>query len=125
MDLNTVLLLLFLLLTKHLIVDFPLQAFPYQYKNKGTYGHPDGLLHATLHVKGTMFVVIWFVEHPGLAALVALADGVIHYHIDWAKMNLNKKLGWGPTTHEQFWWLLGLDQYLHMLTYLWIVWIIV
>lgn len=31
-------LLLIALLTKHLIVDFPLQAFPYQYKNKGTYG---------------------------------------------------------------------------------------
>jgi hypothetical protein len=33
-------------------------------------------------------------------------------------MNLNKKLGWGPTTHEQFWWLLGLDQLLHALTYI-------
>jgi hypothetical protein len=47
-----------------------------------------------------------------------LADGVIHYHIDWAKMNLNARLGWGANTHEQFWWLLGLDQYLHALTYI-------
>lgn len=38
--------LLFWLFTKHFIVDFPLQAFPYQYQNKGTYGHPGGLLHS-------------------------------------------------------------------------------
>ena len=48
-------------------------------------------------------------------------DFAIHYHVDWAKMNLNAKLGWGPTTHEQFWWLLGLDQFLHALTYIMLV----
>ena len=46
------------------------------------------------------------------------ADTFIHYHIDWAKMNLNARMGWGANTHEQFWWLLGLDQYLHALTYI-------
>ena len=54
-----------------------------------------------------------------------LIDMFIHYHIDWAKMNLNAKLGWGPTTHEQFWWLLGLDQFLHSLTYIGIVALVV
>jgi hypothetical protein len=109
---------------KHFIVDFPLQAFPYQYKNKGTYGHPGGLLHSGLHVFGTFFALVWFVGlYP--AVVFALLDGVIHYHIDWAKMNINAKMGWGPTTHEQFWSLLGLDQLLHSLTYLWIVWMIV
>lgn len=121
MDAVTVLWLLFALLTKHFIVDFPLQAFPYQYNNKGTYGHPGGLLHSGLHVCGTYLAVVWFVAHPGLAVWIALLDGVIHYHIDWAKMNINKKFGWGPTTHEQFWSLLGLDQYLHMLTYIGLV----
>jgi hypothetical protein len=46
-----------------------------------------------------------------------MADTVIHYHIDWAKMKLNRWFGWAPNTHEQFWWLLGLDQYLHAVTY--------
>jgi hypothetical protein len=27
-------------------------------------------------------------------------------------------MGWSANTHEQFWWLLGLDQYLHALTYI-------
>lgn len=113
--------ILFWLFTKHLIVDFPLQAFPYQYKNKGTYGHPGGILHSGLHVLGTALVMVFFVP-TSVALMIALADGVLHYHIDWAKMNIGKKTGWGPTTHEQFWWLLGLDQYLHALTYLGIVW---
>jgi hypothetical protein len=119
------LLLLLALATKHFIVDFPLQAFPYQYTNKGTYLHPGGLLHSGLHVCGTYLAVVLFVAHPGLAVWMALLDGVVHYHIDWAKMNINRIYKWGPTTHEQFWSLLGFDQYLHMLTYLGIVWILV
>jgi hypothetical protein len=113
------LIILTLLVTKHFIVDFPLQT-KFQYSNKGTYGHLGGVLHALLHYIGTFSVLIFFV--PGYTAIIlAFVDGVIHYHIDWAKMKLNSKMGWGPNSHEQFWWLLGLDQYLHYLTYIGIV----
>ena len=64
-------LLLIALLTKHLIVDFPLQAFPYQYKNKGTYGHPGGLLHAGLHLLGTFLVLVFFVS-PIIAIILVV-----------------------------------------------------
>jgi hypothetical protein len=116
-----ILLILFALFTKHLIVDFPLQK-PYQFLNKHIYGHPGGLLHAGLHALGTL-IALWLVTNQfflplGVILLVAAADGAVHYHVDWAKMNLNKRLGWAPATHEEFWWLLGLDQYLHALTYL-------
>ena len=119
-------LLLFLLFTKHFIIDFPLQ-FPYHYENKGTYGHPGGIQHALLHGVGTgiVFALTLGAMFIPLAMILGLIDMLIHYHIDWAKMNLNKKLGWGPTTHEQFWWLLGLDQYLHALTYLGLVLVVV
>lgn len=108
--------ILFLLFLKHFIVDFPLQG-PFQYKNKGTYGHPGGLLHSGMHGISTSLIFA-FVTTPLLAICLGVADFLLHYHIDWAKMNLNKKLGYGPTTHEQFWWLLGLDQLLHAITYL-------
>jgi hypothetical protein len=36
-------------------------------------------------------------------------------------MNVNARMGWTATTHEQFWWLLGLDQLLHVLTYILII----
>lgn len=107
--------LLFLLITKHFIVDFPLQN-RFQYANKGKYGHSGGLLHAALHGIGTY--LCFMISYPEVAYLFAIIDAVVHYHIDWTKMNLNRKLGLGPTTHEQFWWLLGADQYLHMLTYI-------
>lgn len=115
-----VLFLLMLLFMKHFIVDFPLQAHPYQYKNKGTYGHPGGILHSGLHAVGTLICLVFFAPLQ-LAVILSVTDGLIHYHIDWAKMNLNKKFGYGPTTHEEFWVLLGLDQLLHALTYIGIV----
>lgn len=121
-SLTTVPMLLFLgLFVKHFIVDFPLQG-PFQYKNKGTYGHPGGLLHAGLHGLATTGLLIWmftFGSWP-LAFAIGFFDFVVHYHIDWAKMSINKKMGWGPLTHEQFWWLLGADQLLHALTY-WLI----
>lgn len=116
---NTTLWLILLLFTKHFIVDFPMQV-RYQWSNKGTYGHPGGILHSGLHAIATFLCFLFFA--PFTVALTALfIDGLVHYHVDWAKMNLNKKLGWGPNTHEQFWWLLGLDQYLHALTYIGLV----
>jgi len=115
---NTTLVLLALLFTKHFIVDFPLQQ-PYQWQNKGTYGHPGGVLHAWLHAVGTFACVYWYA--PVAAWYLAFADMIIHYHVDWAKMNINRHYGWGSNTHEKFWWLLGLDQYLHALTYIGLV----
>lgn len=109
-----ILIVLTLLVTKHCIVDFPLQ-HRYQYSNKGTYGHPGGILHAGLHGIGTYLCLFAFTP---VAVWMAFVDAVVHYHIDWSKMNLNSRLGWGPNTHEEFWWLLGLDQYLHYITYI-------
>jgi hypothetical protein len=119
---NEALIIILLLFTKHFIVDFPLQT-KFQWSNKGTYGHPGGILHAGLHGLGTYLCVVWYA--PVAAVYFCVADMLIHYHIDWAKMNLNAKFSWGPNTHEQFWWLLGLDQYLHALTYVFLTFLIV
>jgi hypothetical protein len=111
------LILIALLFTKHFIVDFPLQN-KFQWSNKGTYGHLGGVTHAVLHGAGTL-ICFSIVGVP--AYDLALLDALIHYHIDWAKMNLNARFGWKADTHEQFWWLLGLDQFLHALTYIGLV----
>jgi hypothetical protein len=115
---NDTLMLVALLFTKHFIVDFPLQG-PYQYLNKGTYGHFGGIVHSAFHGLLTALCFWWYA--PLSCIWLGLIDFITHYHIDWAKMNLNKKFGWGPTTHEQFWWLLGLDQFLHAMTYVGLV----
>ncbi len=104
--------LLVAFILKHFICDYLLQ-FPYHYKNKGTYGHMGGINHALIHALGTLALCFFF----ELPLWFAGADLIIHYHIDWAKMRLNHRYGWQPTTSEKFWWLLGFDQTLHYLTY--------
>lgn len=110
------------LIVKHFICDFPLQACPWMYRNKGTYGHAGGIVHALIHYLGTYIVLRAFGVPNWSAWMIGTTDGLIHYHIDWAKMRLNAAMGWGPHTSEWFWILLGFDQLLHSLTYVGIVW---
>jgi hypothetical protein len=100
---------------KHFVIDFLLQK-PYQFLNKGTYGHPGGILHSGLHSLGTI-AVLWIFADLEWILLMAIFDFFCHYHIDWAKVKINDRFGWKADTHEQFWWLLGFDQFLHWITY--------
>lgn len=108
------------LMLKHTVADFYLQT-GYQYANKGSYGHPGGLLHSAIHVALTPFV--YLVLAPGsflLAALIALGEFVVHYHTDWLKEQLGHRYGWTPRDRA-FWLALGTDQLVHGLTYVVIV----
>ena len=111
-----------LLILKHFIIDFPAQT-PYQWMNKGTYGHPGGILHAGLHGFGTVLCFVWWA--PFASIILGIMDMLIHYHIDWVKMNINKKYGWKADTHPEFWTALGLDQLAHYLTYVGLIALVV
>jgi hypothetical protein len=117
------LIILALLQVKHWYVDFVLQNNE-QVKYKGVYAHPVGISHSAEHVIGNLivltFVSMFYTISPVLIVLLSLLDGVVHYHIDWAKMN------WGnrDITSPQFWNHLGLDQMAHQLCYLILVAII-
>lgn len=115
-----ILLILVALQTKHLIADYVLQT-PYMVRNKGRYGHPGGLLHAATHTALTC-VVLATAQAP-LAMLLVLCglEFVLHYHIDWAKEQVSRRVRATPDM-ARFWQLHGLDQYLHHLTYVGIVW---
>lgn len=108
--------LLTLLTVKHFVFDFLYQP-PYQWQNKGTYGHWGGLVHSGQHMLASFVILLFFASVP-LAALIALGEFIIHYHMDWFKMNLNKRKGWTATTHSEFWILTGFDQFVHSLTYI-------
>ena len=115
---NTSLLLITFLFTKHFVVDFPLQG-PFQYKNKGTYGHVGGVLHASLHGLATMLCFWWYA--PLACVWLGLADAVAHYHIDWVKQQLNRGLSYA----DRMWWVwLGADQAAHYLTYVGIIYVV-
>lgn len=114
--------ILFWLFTKHFVVDFPLQATPWMYRNKGTYGHPGGLVHAGLHLVFTWLALTICDVGQGAALVAAVFDGVVHYHVDWAKVQVTTHFALTPINSEWFWQALGFDQYLHALTYFAIVW---
>jgi hypothetical protein len=108
-----------ILLFKHLVFDFFLQT-SYQYRNKGIYGHPGGILHSGLHALGTTSVFLWIVPSMALAAAIMVGEFIVHYHIDWTKEQVVKRMQWTPD-NSQFWWALGVDQFLHGATYVVIV----
>jgi Protein of unknown function (DUF3307) len=108
------------LMLKHAIADFYLQT-PYQYLNKGIYGHPGGLIHAGIHVALTPLVYLVLLPSSLLmVGAMALGEFLLHYHIDWAKEQITRRNGWTPQ-NPGFWHALGTDQLLHGLTYLAIV----
>ena len=133
--------LMSLLLIKHYLFDFVFQG-PYQHLNKGTYGHPGGLLHTGLHLLGTALVLLGFqvIGWWGLPTfsgpldaqfnlyvlsapwkfigLILLVEGLIHYHADWLKVNINRINDWHSSKDPEFWWLMGLDQLTHQMTYI-------
>lgn len=113
------LLLLTLLLLKHFVCDFLYQP-PYMFMNKGTYGHPGGIIHSTFHAVVTLVILLFFTTPP-IALAIMVGEFIIHYHVDWFKMWYNAKKGWGANTHNEFWILLGLDQLIHSLTYVGII----
>lgn len=111
--------LLFVLLglqIKHLILDFMWQP-PFEWQNKGTYGHPGGIQHSVKQALGTYFVLLLTGVSLPVMILFTVSDGLIHYHVDWLKMNFNKANSYTPSD-EKFWHMLGFDQFAHQITYI-------
>lgn len=121
-----ILLFLFLLNVKHLFVDFYLQD-ELMVKGKAIYGDWDGILHSVQHFLGTWVVTLAFVHFVvpelllGASLLFIMSivfgipalDGIIHYHIDWLKMQMERDV-----KKKEFWTALGCDQFLHQSTYI-------
>jgi hypothetical protein len=114
---TTVFILLALFGIKHFIADFVMQ-YDYMLREKGIYGAEGGIHHAALHAIFTLWILVFVIGDANLAIMLSLADGVIHYHIDWAKQQLNK--GMSPAD-RMFWVWMGADQGLHYLTYIGII----
>ena len=106
-------LIITLLMIKHFFGDFVLQ-MEYMLAQKGTYGARGGLDHAAIHAFLTAVIVWAFVPYIGTVLLVALIDGILHYHIDWIKINFSKGL---TPQDKAFWIWIGADQLAHYLTY--------
>jgi hypothetical protein len=109
----TVLLVLVFLQFKHWYIDFVNQTDD-EVKCKGIYLNWVGIKHSLKHGIGTILCVFFATFYLDIALILGLLDFVIHYHIDWIKMNYGCK----DITKKSFWSHLGLDQMLHHLTYI-------
>jgi len=131
-EINIIFLLFVAFGIKHFIIDFLWQT-PYEWQNKGKYGHFGGILHSGKHFLSTIILLIasfLFFGSPlipfyPIILFVSFVEFIVHYHTDWIKVNINEKMGWGSTTHPQFWYMVGLDQFIHFLNYVWIIWMII
>lgn len=118
-----VLVLLFLLQAKHLFADFYLQT-QRMLANRARYVHFGRLQHAGLHAVGSLVAMVLVGVPVPLAFGVAIAEWVVHFHIDWGKGRWSEHTGHDPS-QAGFWRAFGLDQALHQWTYIVMVWAVV
>lgn len=102
-----------LLFIKHYLVDFVFQTDA-EVRGKAIYGNRQGINHSLEHTLLTFWITIMITVNAPVALILSLIDGVLHYHVDWAKMNY----GCRDITDKLFWNHLGLDQLAHALTYI-------
>ena len=114
---ETLLLFLTLLQVKHFFVDWVFQTED-EVEFKGVYLHPVGIMHSLKHGLTTFALSLWFFP-TGVAALFAFIDFVTHYHIDWVKQNIAKRLNL-TTQDGKFWIAIGADQMLHQFIYIYL-----
>jgi hypothetical protein len=114
--------ILALLQVKHWYIDFVNQSME-EVHSKGIYGDGAGIGHSAKHGFATTLCILIVTGYPFFlyALLLGFVDFVIHYHTDWAKMNYGNR----DIQTPQFWNHLGLDQMIHQLTYLGIVYFVV
>lgn len=109
--------LFFLLQVKHYWADFVIQTYQ-QTVRKGIYRDLVGISHSVDHVCGTLVALLIFnFIHPLSAwtiLILSLAEGMLHYHIDWIKV----RYGCKDITKPMFWNQFGQDQLAHQITYI-------
>lgn len=106
---------LILLQIKHWYIDFVNQTEE-EIQHKAIYLDWIGIKHSVKHGVST-FVILWAVlgwPEADVAFALATVDFLLHYHIDWFKMNYGNR----DIRTPQFWNHLGLDQMTHQIVYI-------
>lgn len=104
--------ILILLFTKHFIVDFPLQTLYMLHKDDKDGWVKPLAAHCGLHGAATAVLLIPFIGW--WAPLLGLMDAVIHFIVDgWKSRKTSYQI-----SDKRFWTALGLDQWLHGITYI-------
>jgi len=118
-----ILLLTLLFQIKHCFADFVLQTYKQTVK-KGVWLDPVGISHTIEHVYCSLSVLVMFsifvpVSIP-LILFAVVVEGLVHYLVDYSKVQYGNK----DNTTPAFWTQFGIDQLVHQITYIWIVWLL-
>lgn len=118
-----ILLLIMLLQIKHWYADFKIQTYMQTVK-KGVWLDPIGMSHTCDHIWGTLVALMVFdlfvPINAGLMLVIAIAEGITHYLIDYTKV----KYGCKDNTKPLFWNQFGLDQLAHQTCYIMMAYIL-
>ena len=119
-SLETALILLVLLQVKHLFADYFLQTRR-MLTGRDEYLHLGRAQHAGLHGILSVVALLLVGAAPLITLVICLIEAVVHYHIDWAKGMHSTARQHGPTD-ASYWRAFGVDQLLHQLTYVAMIW---
>jgi hypothetical protein len=108
-------LMLVWLQVKHYVADYLLQP-KWVLFSKGDMRRAGGYVHAGIHAVGS--IPAYLIAGLGLLdiAILCVAEFVVHYLVDFVKVDLSGRIKAGPDTMS-YWALHGGDQLLHQLTY--------
>ena len=81
---STVMVFLCLLQIKHMLADYFLQT-KIMLEGRSQYIHVGRMLHAGVHMLGSGIVLLLIGAPVAFILPLVLAEGVVHFHIDWWK----------------------------------------
>lgn len=100
---------------KHYVADYFLQP-AWMLGGKGDFHQLGGYAHAGVHVALSAVVLLLAGTPPLTLGLLAIAEYVVHYALDYAKIHYSRGVRIN-TSPRRFWALHGVDQLTHQLTY--------
>lgn len=109
-----------LLLIKHFLADYVFNP-AYQPTEKHIYGSIGSLAHVGTHMLWCFALLVWVLPVETVA-IITLFDGLVHYHEDYIKTKfLHERKGLSGRVRRC---ITGIDQLVHMLTYVVIVYFV-
>lgn len=117
---STVLLLMCLLQVKHMFADYFLQT-PKMLSGRGEYWHMGRAQHAGVHALGSFLIFLILGAPLGLTLGLVAFEWVVHFNIDYCKARYSDDKELNPT-QALFWRAAGVDQAMHQLTYVAMLW---
>ncbi|MEP4198538.1 MAG: DUF3307 domain-containing protein [Aliishimia sp.] len=118
--LGTAIGILVLLQLKHMLADFFMQT-PIMLVDRARYVHVGRALHCLVHAVGSVLCFLLAGLPMGVLFLIVFAEWIIHFHIDYGKGRWSDMKNHTPN-EAGFWRAFGVDQTLHQLTYVAMLW---